>query len=296
MLDSVHQTVPTDSADTSTYHCGRIGSHNVVMACLAQYGASNAAHVAALMTSSFSRLQMLLMVGIGGGAPTYCDDLRLGDVVIGRKVFRYWVKLTHDGRHDIKPMEQTVSQQIGTALAKMRAIHELQPSSLTEHVEAMLQANPDAAAYSRPTDCPDRLFVPHYTHHSEGQTCDECEHSMLVQRLERPNAHPRLHYGVIASGDFVVKDSARRDGFSRELRVPVLRWKPGASLIWSSEAYATIRIPIRVKSGSVRQRRLLQRTQKNCSSSARTRHHSMFQTTALLQVCGFPLTVYPDNR
>ena len=48
MLDKEHQDLPQDSTDTNSYSFGRIGEHNVVVACLpaGQLGTSSAAAVA----------------------------------------------------------------------------------------------------------------------------------------------------------------------------------------------------------------------------------------------------------
>ncbi|KAE8371170.1 nucleoside phosphorylase domain-containing protein [Aspergillus bertholletiae] len=115
MLDEKHSVLPaTDPHDTNTYALGRIGDHNIVIACLpaATTGKVSAATVAKDMIRSFPAVRFGLMVGIGGGAPYYgaCEiissrsvegqeedpedsddseykpeniqDIRLGDVVI----------------------------------------------------------------------------------------------------------------------------------------------------------------------------------------------------------------------
>jgi hypothetical protein len=55
MLDEEHQDLPQDSTDTNSYSFGRIGEHNVVVACLpaGQLGTSSAAAVASQMKSRF---------------------------------------------------------------------------------------------------------------------------------------------------------------------------------------------------------------------------------------------------
>jgi hypothetical protein len=48
MLDEEHDTPPSDAHDTNIYTCGRVGEHNVVIACLpeGQTGTHSAAAVA----------------------------------------------------------------------------------------------------------------------------------------------------------------------------------------------------------------------------------------------------------
>jgi nucleoside phosphorylase len=86
MLDEEHQGLPRDDNDTNLYTFGRIGEHNVVIACLpaGETGPSSAAAVAVEMKSTFAQIRFGLMVGIGGGVPRAGSDIRLGDVVISK--------------------------------------------------------------------------------------------------------------------------------------------------------------------------------------------------------------------
>jgi hypothetical protein len=87
MLDEEHPDLPRPRHDTNQYTLGKIGDHNVVIACLpsGMYGTTSAAVVAKDMQSSFPSLRFGLMVGIGGGVPKLPEyDIRLGDVVVGR--------------------------------------------------------------------------------------------------------------------------------------------------------------------------------------------------------------------
>ena len=81
MLDETHPDLPKPLNDQNAYTLGRIGEHNVVIACLpkGEIGNNNSAIVAARMTSTFPSIKFGLMVGIGGGVPKF---VRLGDVVV----------------------------------------------------------------------------------------------------------------------------------------------------------------------------------------------------------------------
>jgi hypothetical protein len=72
------------SRDKSAYAFGRIGNHYVVIGCLpmGRYGLTHAASAAKDMLRSFENINISLMVGIGGGAPSMKHDIRLGDVVV----------------------------------------------------------------------------------------------------------------------------------------------------------------------------------------------------------------------
>lgn len=70
--------------DNNDYTLGEIGKHKVVIAVLpgGEYGISSASRVAGDMLHSFPNVRIGLMVGVGGGAPSIENDIRLGDVVV----------------------------------------------------------------------------------------------------------------------------------------------------------------------------------------------------------------------
>src|SRR5277367_919068 len=84
MLDEHHNPLQQNSRDHNTYTLGRIGRHNVVLACLPTgvIGTLSAARVANQMLQIFEGTRFGLMVGIGGGVPSEENDIRLGDVVV----------------------------------------------------------------------------------------------------------------------------------------------------------------------------------------------------------------------
>ena len=70
MADEVHTPPPPPPQDDNIYKFGRIGDHNVVIACLSEIGTIPAARGATRMPSTFTKLRFGLMVGIGGGVPS----------------------------------------------------------------------------------------------------------------------------------------------------------------------------------------------------------------------------------
>lgn len=85
MLEEVYPDLKQAEGDENIYTLGRIGQHKIVIACLSagSTGIAPAAKVAKDMLRSFRQIRFGLMVGIGGGAPSANDDIRLGDVVVG---------------------------------------------------------------------------------------------------------------------------------------------------------------------------------------------------------------------
>jgi hypothetical protein len=89
MLDKEHPDLLQAENDTNAYTLGRIGQHNVVLACLPSgtAGIGAAAAAARDLLRSFPRVRFGLMVGVGGGAPSNPSDdprqdIRLGDVIV----------------------------------------------------------------------------------------------------------------------------------------------------------------------------------------------------------------------
>jgi Phosphorylase superfamily len=122
MLDHVHDSPLKDPID--------IGPHNIVIACLPTdgYGTNNAAIVASHMRRSFPSIRVLLVVGIGGGVPRKFD-VRLGDVVVSTSVVHYdFGKIVADGHFQRTGSSYTPSQALRTAVTKLRADHEVEPS------------------------------------------------------------------------------------------------------------------------------------------------------------------------
>ena len=90
MLDERHDSLPQDSRDHNNYTLGWIGPDNVAIACLSAgvMVVTSAARVASEMQLTFTRLRFGLMVGTSGGVPSEENDIRLGDVVVGKPMRR----------------------------------------------------------------------------------------------------------------------------------------------------------------------------------------------------------------
>ncbi|KAL4807523.1 hypothetical protein BDV18DRAFT_102847 [Aspergillus unguis] len=63
----------------------------------------------------------------------------------------------------------------------------------------------------------DQLFEASYSHLRLRNTCRKCDQKRLIHRPDRESTDPVIHYGTIASGNQVIKDSLLRDRLGREL-------------------------------------------------------------------------------
>ncbi|CAI7615413.1 unnamed protein product, partial [Penicillium pancosmium] len=222
MIDTVHESLPGQTDDINTYLLGSIKQHNVVIACLPtdQYGTINAARVITNLKRTFPSIRASLMVGIGGGVPGR-SDIRLGDVVVGTRVMQYDLgKVVGEGNGNFHrtAIPRTPGLLLGTAVSALRSAHELRPSQIRFILQTRLEAHSE---YNHPGS-PDRLFMSTYNHQSllSSDDCDGCDHSQLLLRNRRVAGDDiMIHYGAIASGNQVMRDSVTRDNVAQELDV-----------------------------------------------------------------------------
>lgn len=222
MMDEKHPSLPQQPHDPNSYILGRVGTHNVVMACLpAGYmGTTSAAIVAAHMRERFRKIRFGLMVGIGGGVPTK-NDVRLGDIVIGKPgtisggVTQYDFGKSLQGGVFIRTGSLNAPPQVLLgALSTFQANHILANKKLAQYLSEIPEE--DKPTFAHPGVDEDQLFEADYVHVG-GETCKNC--SKTKHRDPRSSSHPVIHYGNIGSANLVVKDSAYRDRLASEYDV-----------------------------------------------------------------------------
>lgn len=216
-------------SDNNHYTLGEITGHYIVIAVLpdGEHGSSSAAGVARDMVHSFPNVRFGLKVGIGGGAPT-TQDVRLGDVVVSSSRSGHGGLLQYDlgkevqdqGFHQTGLLNQP-PPILRTAVSGLQAQYEEEGHQLKESIESVLEGNKRLKRkYARPPAESDRLYNSQFTHILDSQsTCAElCDDSELVFRPERTENedNPAIHYGLIASGNRVIKDAIFRDKLAAE--------------------------------------------------------------------------------
>ena len=229
MLDERHPA-PADFVqhlqDSNSYTWGSIGSYNVVMASLSTgvYGTTSATNTVLPMTFAFPNIKWGLMVGIGAGIPSHERDIRLGDVAVSQPigssggVFQYDLgKLVHDNEWKRSDWLARPPDVLLKALGNLQAEHEFNGSSKAQQylIDAMDRHAGWAKSFASPQVETDRLFEASYSHHSTTMSCTSCDPTKLVQRTSRETSAFRIHYGVIASGNSLVKNASLRDKISR---------------------------------------------------------------------------------
>ena len=220
MLDEEDECPSQCSSDSDLYTLGRIGDHNVILACLpaGQMGPQSAAAVATRMTSRFTSIRFGLMVGIGGGVPSVAADIRLGDVVISQPYLQHGGVVQYDfgktgaGGHQTRTgWLNAPPSMLLCAISELRAFHYRGRSSLATHISVFDRLE----NFSRKTTGPDVLFKASYNH-TGGATCEQCSKEREVKQTPQ-KSQVVIHYGIIASGNQVIKDGVTRDRISTEL-------------------------------------------------------------------------------
>jgi nucleoside phosphorylase len=221
LLDETHQDFPQGLNDADFYSFGRIGEHNVVIACLhdGNLGITSAATAASQMVSEFPSIRFAMLVGIGGGVPREDTDIRLGDVVISLPQMQHGGLVQYD-------LEKTAGEgrlmRTGSlnipppihlyALSKFRSKGIRGLVNLSTHLSALAHL-PEFVYQGADSDT---LYKATYSH-AGGSTCEGCSRDELVLRDPRKISGVSLHFGTIASGNQVLKDGVTRDRLSKEL-------------------------------------------------------------------------------
>ena len=229
MLDERHSSLPQSTQDSNQYTLGRIGAHNIVIACLPAgiLGTTSAANVAFRIQFTFPSLRFGLLVGIGGGAPSGENDVRLGDVVISKPTGRSGGVIQYDLGKTIqgRSFETTGSLNrppdvLLSAVSNLQTKHLIEESEAPKHLERMFLAFPKLRNRGTfPGREHDKLFEAEYEHPSGIPTCDTCDDSRLVKRSLRDDDVPRFHYGLVASGNQVMRNGIVRDRLRKEHNV-----------------------------------------------------------------------------
>ncbi|KAK8926985.1 Ankyrin-1 [Metarhizium anisopliae] len=201
LLDEEHEPCPTAERDDNHYFLGRMGAHNVAIAFIGSgtCGTNAAAIPAMSVVESFRNIRFGLMVGVGGGAPKrpHLDDplkdIRLGDVVVS----------TARGGQAV----------LSTAVQLLQSDHDFGEGKMTQYIAevALMSTKKNALRdYRFPGGDKDQLFRSDYPH-SGAENCSTCDATQVEKRLDRESDNPAVHYGLIASGNVVMKSAQLRD-------------------------------------------------------------------------------------
>ncbi|PLB51310.1 purine and uridine phosphorylase [Aspergillus steynii IBT 23096] len=229
LLDEEHQALDQDESDDNNYVLGRMGTHNVAIAFPGAriYGTYGAGRAATNMLRTFLNIKFGLLVGVGGGVPKppnaedAYQDIRLGDVVVSQPneghggVLEFAMgNLNND--ENIKPMSHfdKPPAHILKAVKLLRSDHDFEVGQMVtciEEVSERVSNMPVLKDYQFPGREHDQLFKANYPHGPGEEDCSSCDPAQTERRLDRDLHAPVVHYGLIASGDAVMRSAFYRD-------------------------------------------------------------------------------------
>lgn len=217
---------------TYTHLAGSATIIFIVIACLpmSQTGTIPAAVVTTHMQRNFRSIQVCLLVGIAGGVPRADADIRLGDVVVGSGgVVQYdFGKSTSDGFVRTS-LNHRPANSLLQASSHLKALHLRGMGKFHEYV-SHFNTLPEFTSRNAGRDI---LFDAKYHHVAKGFTCEQCDKEREIKRQAR-DEHVMVYYGIIASGNLVMKYSVARDRVSSELNGALCFEMEAAGLITDS--------------------------------------------------------------
>jgi nucleoside phosphorylase len=206
MLDELHDgEFPWRSGQESIYTAGSLNSHNVVIACLpkGEYAVGAAARVVGQLRLCFPNLRFGLMVGIGAGVPGPEHDIRLGDVVVGTPegtsggcVGYDLGKETVDG-FKLKGWLNATDPMLRSTIANIESRAGYLGDVFVRYLDVFRNSGSKGRKFLHPGLENDLLY--------------DARTNQLVERPVRDHQDPVVHYGLIASGDVVIKNPILRD-------------------------------------------------------------------------------------
>ncbi|KAH7025134.1 uncharacterized protein B0I36DRAFT_434623 [Microdochium trichocladiopsis] len=230
--DTNKQPYDKASGDPNAYSTGTMGRHNVVLVHMPGMGKTSASMAAAYCKTSFPNIRLALIVGVCGAVPFYGPgdartEIVLGDVVVSSGVVQHDLGRRYPDRFERKDtLLDSLARptlEIRSMLAKLQGLRDQQVfQAKLEHYLALLQKQPILAA-QYPGKEHDRLFEPTYHHLDRDKTCIQCgcdgpllSRNRLALENNDSSCRPRVHFGLIASGDTVLKSGEERDRIARE--------------------------------------------------------------------------------
>lgn len=263
ILDEQHQRPKQPPDDNNFYTYGRIGEHNVVIACLPAFepGKVSAHRLVAPLKHSFRKIEIYLFVGVGGGIPRHaiCQntrvdlpdghplegaasgdgkvDIHVGDVVVGWSensaypgVVQYDLRRDHqdEAAYTIVGTLDKPDLRIRGALNGVLRDHALNRPQFEKDLETLRQRFPHPGADN------DKLYQTDHKHVNANlgsSPCALCDKEKLVERTPRDPVAFVFHLGTILSGDTVMWNAIERDKLSRQFPYAVCLEMEAAGLV-----------------------------------------------------------------
>ncbi|KAH0547678.1 hypothetical protein FGG08_000167 [Glutinoglossum americanum] len=236
-------TLQKEQTDRNTYTLGLIGRHNVVLTWMPGIGKASAAVAATDLRNSFRRINLTLVVGICGGVPKISDgEILLGDVIVSTGINQYDFGRRLPGTFLSKDTTGRAAGGMASFLNKVQGIQghrRLAENTFIYLNELLKKKGFQIAQYPGANE--DKLYKATYRHKhhnlsscdnrmcgkSEDEVCDnaldsscielKCDEKELLPRDRQARGAageppiPAIYFGLVASGDTVMKSGEHRD-------------------------------------------------------------------------------------
>ncbi|KAG8629050.1 hypothetical protein KVT40_002915 [Elsinoe batatas] len=206
LLDDRHPPLPQPRHDHNSYRLGSISEHNIVIACLP---------AGSIGLNTCRNIDFGLMVGVGGGVPSAENDIRLGDVVVSYMGRARPGRFERTGSLDRPPMV------LLSALSALQAMHMMEGSRMDNILRSAIARYPKFRIdCAKPDAATDVLFRAEYSHPPRWTgTCSTCDTRFVVRRTPRANSSSVVHYGLVGSGNQVIRDGITREALRSDLNL-----------------------------------------------------------------------------
>ncbi|KAK6530790.1 hypothetical protein TWF281_007626 [Arthrobotrys megalospora] len=262
MLDEEHPKLRYPRNDNNIYTLGSIRGHNVVITCLpkGEIGTTSAASVVTRLISTFPFIKFGLMVGIGGGIPPVRLGDVVVSVPAGEfpGVVQWDLGKVEGERFKRTGWLDRPPKALLTVLTELETSHDMKGSKIPQYLQDMEVRWPKLVPkYTRRDFLQDPLFLPSESHSTPnrrevssvfwgailallqflfawwaflpmeqgpaapGETANTTQSDAATEGRRKSN-ETRIHYGLIASGNKVVKDAELRDLINTSLGGKVL--------------------------------------------------------------------------
>lgn len=227
-FDRIHDSLPLDPnpGDNNDYILGSVNGHNVVVAYpnCSTSKKSSVAGVATQLHASFKCVQFNLSVGIAVGVPDTKEDIRLGDVVVG-KTKAGWTDVVHDDTNGERAEDESAhdraSNQLSplllSATGKAETAAIFNESRMPQYVSEIVRKDP--ATFTRPGPEQDVIFEPSNKDTTIDSEADGYSHrspDCIRPRQPQEIQEPIVHYRSINSGHHLVRDMATQDNLAHK--------------------------------------------------------------------------------
>jgi nucleoside phosphorylase len=230
--------------DPNAYSIGVMGRHNVVLVHMSGMGKSAAATAAAACRISFPKINLAILVGVCGAVPVIHDTgerIDLGDVILSNGVIQYDFGRQYPDRFERK---DTLLDSMGRAgleirstLNKVKGLRgkEVLKNRMAHYLDKLskkpsLQANYPTMRDSKASERPRRYPVETADQGVRYQDGVVSGRRLGQSSVNAPN--PAIHFGLIASGDTVMKSERQRDEIAR--RENTIAFEMEGAAVWEN--------------------------------------------------------------